>query len=57
MFGPTLLRTAEGSASLSSLVDTVHQTKAIELLVQYAKEVFGAVDDSDPLKATSPRYK
>ncbi|XP_063872353.1 rho GTPase-activating protein 45-like [Scylla paramamosain] len=30
VFGPTLLRTSEGSASLSSLVDTVHQTRAIE---------------------------
>ena len=27
VFGPTLLRTSEGSASLSSLVDTVHQVR------------------------------
>lgn len=40
VFGPTLLRTAEGSASLSSLVDTVHQTRAIQLLIEHANEVF-----------------
>nr|XP_027211306.1 rho GTPase-activating protein 29-like [Penaeus vannamei] len=40
VFGPTLLRTSEGSASLSSLVDTVHQTRAIELLITYAHEIF-----------------
>lgn len=44
VFGPTLLRTSEGSASLSSLVDTVHQTRAIELLITYAKDVFGPSD-------------
>ncbi|XP_043189725.1 rho GTPase-activating protein 45-like isoform X3 [Amphibalanus amphitrite] len=41
VFGPTLLRTAEGSASLSSLVDTVHQTRVIELLVSHVQEIFG----------------
>ncbi|XP_069955191.1 rho GTPase-activating protein 45 isoform X4 [Cherax quadricarinatus] len=41
VFGPTLLRTSEGSASLSSLVDTVHQTRAIELLIMFAYEIFG----------------
>ncbi|XP_071536568.1 rho GTPase-activating protein 45-like isoform X5 [Panulirus ornatus] len=41
VFGPTLLRTSEGSASLSSLVDTVHQTRAIELLIMFANEIFG----------------
>ena len=40
VFGPTLLRTAEGSASLSSLVDTVHQTRAIQLLIEHAHEIF-----------------
>ncbi|XP_047498622.1 suppressor protein SRP40-like isoform X2 [Penaeus chinensis] len=40
VFGPTLLRTSEGSASLSSLVDTVHQTRAIELLITFAHEIF-----------------
>lgn len=40
VFGPTLLRTSEGSASLSSLVDTVHQTRAIELLIMFANEIF-----------------
>merc|ERR1719186_102494 len=41
VFGPTLLRTSEGSASLSSLVDTVHQTRVVELLTKYATHVFG----------------
>jgi hypothetical protein len=41
VFGPTLLRTAEGSASLNSLVDTVHQTRAIELIIANAQEIFG----------------
>jgi len=41
VFGPTLLRTSDGSASLSSLVDTVHQTRVVELLTKYATLVFG----------------
>ncbi|XP_023712982.1 rho GTPase-activating protein 45 isoform X3 [Cryptotermes secundus] len=44
VFGPTLLRTAEGSASLNSLVDTVHQTRAIELMIANAQEIFGCQD-------------
>ena len=35
VFGPTLLKTTEGSASLSSLVDTVHQTRVVELLTRF----------------------
>lgn len=50
VFGPTLLRTAEGSASLSSLVDTVHQTRAIELLIMCVNEIFGP---QDPLQAAT----
>jgi len=41
VFGPTLLKTTEGSASLSSLVDTVHQTRVVELLTKHATTVFG----------------
>ena len=44
MFGPTLLKTTEGSASLSSLVDTVHQTRVVELLTKHASSIFGASD-------------
>lgn len=44
VFGPTLLRTAEGSASLNSLVDTVHQTRAIELMIANAQGIFGCQD-------------
>ena len=46
VFGPTLLRTSDGS-SLSSLVDTVHQTRAVELLITYANEVFGLAPKLD----------
>ena len=42
MFGPTLLKTTEGSASLSSLVDTVHQTRVVELLTRYQKYQFSS---------------
>ena len=41
VFGPTLMRTSEGSASLSSLVDTDHQTRAVELLTVHASAIFG----------------
>jgi len=41
VFGPTLLKTTEGSASLSSLVDTVHQTRVVELLTRHCVVVFG----------------
>ena len=41
VFGPTLLKTTEGSASLSSLVDTVHQTRVVELLTKYSDTIFG----------------
>ena len=44
VFGPTLLRTSEGSASLSSLVDTVHQTRVIELLIEHTDAIFGPAD-------------
>ncbi|KAM7287105.1 rho GTPase-activating protein 45 [Ixodes scapularis] len=47
MFGPTLLRTREGSASLSSLVDTVHQTRAIELLITYVDRIFEDPDANE----------
>ncbi|GFS13572.1 minor histocompatibility protein HA-1-like [Elysia marginata] len=45
VFGPTLLRPLEGSASLASLVDTPHQTRAIELLVTHAHVIFGPSED------------
>ena len=44
VFGPTLLKTTEGSASLSSLVDTVHQTRVVELLTKYSDTIFGPPD-------------
>ena len=54
VFGPTLLRTSEGSASLSSLVDTVHQTKVIELLIEHAETIFGPPDPAATCLLVSP---
>lgn len=42
VFGPTLLRTSDGGNSMSSLVDTVHQTRVIDLLITFSAEVFGS---------------
>ena len=47
VFGPTLLKTTEGSASLSSLVDTVHQTRVVELLTKHANNIFGSSESSE----------
>lgn len=33
VFGPTLLRPSEGPVNLDSLMDTAHQTRAVELLI------------------------
>ena len=33
VFGPTLLRSSEGPVNLDSLMDTAHQTRAVELLI------------------------
>ena len=41
VFGPTLLRTSEGGNPTSSFVDTVHQTRVIDLLITYSTEIFG----------------
>ena len=50
MFGPTLLKTTEGSASLSSLVDTVHQTRVVELLTKHANNIFGSHEsENEPI--------
>ncbi|ESP01321.1 hypothetical protein LOTGIDRAFT_230660 [Lottia gigantea] len=44
VFGPTLLKPHEGSASLATLVDTPHQTNAIEMLISSAQTIFGPAD-------------
>ncbi|EFX81497.1 hypothetical protein DAPPUDRAFT_242369 [Daphnia pulex] len=54
VFGPTLLRTTEDSATLSSLVDTVHQTKVIELLVRHAETIFGPPDPASTSLMVAP---
>ncbi|XP_074597974.1 rho GTPase-activating protein 45-like isoform X2 [Brevipalpus obovatus] len=40
VWGPTLLRSSE-TASLSSLVDTAHQARVVQLLITFADRVFG----------------
>ncbi|CAL1545224.1 unnamed protein product [Lymnaea stagnalis] len=57
VFGPTLLRPLEGSASLASLVDTPHQTRAIELLITYAHEIFGPSEDFQITPSQTPVEK
>lgn len=39
VFGPTLLRTND-SSSVFSLLDTVHQTRVVELTIALADEIF-----------------
>ena len=41
MFGPTLLRTSESPATLSSVVDTKEQVRVVELMAKYAWDIFG----------------
>ena len=41
MFGPTLLRTNESPATLSSVVDTKEQVRVVELMTKFAWDVFG----------------
>ncbi|XP_075218536.1 rho GTPase-activating protein 29-like isoform X3 [Lycorma delicatula] len=40
VFGPTLLRTSDGQSSINSLVDTVYQSRAIELIITWADQLF-----------------
>jgi hypothetical protein len=56
VFGPTLLRGSEGQSSLSSLVDTVHQTRLVELLIMYCYELFGGnlMEDADLFDSCDP---
>ena len=37
VFGPTLLRPSEGPVNLDSLIDTAHQTRAVELLIVHSQ--------------------
>ncbi|XP_076307112.1 rho GTPase-activating protein 45-like isoform X3 [Tachypleus tridentatus] len=48
VFGPNLLKTSEGNASLNSLLDTVYQARAIELLITYVDEIFGPPEVAYP---------
>ncbi|XP_067938057.1 rho GTPase-activating protein 45-like isoform X2 [Watersipora subatra] len=41
VFGPTLLRPSEGPVNLNSLIDTAHQTRAVELLIVNSTVLFG----------------
>ncbi|CAG5122062.1 unnamed protein product, partial [Candidula unifasciata] len=54
VFGPTLLRPLEGSTSLASLVDTPHQTRAIELLITHAHILFGPSENFPVTPSQTP---
>ncbi|XP_055956344.1 mucin-5AC-like [Patella vulgata] len=54
VFGPTLLKPYEGVASLASLVDTPHQTLAIEMLISSAQTIFGPADNYQIIHAETP---
>ena len=68
VFGPTLLRTSESPATLSSVVDTKEQVRVVELMAKFAWEIFGPeanvmprdMDRSSKLKVkreSSPRQE
>lgn len=40
VFGPTLLRTADGRSSINSLIDTIHLSRAIELTILWCDQLF-----------------
>ncbi|XP_053202961.1 rho GTPase-activating protein 45-like isoform X2 [Panonychus citri] len=54
VFGPTLLRSSEGD-SLSSLVDTGHQARVVQILITYVEKIFGPAPPS-PQPLTDPSY-
>lgn len=54
VFGPTLLRPLEGTASLASLVDTPHQTRTVELLINNAQSIFGPETDYELVPGETP---
>ncbi len=49
VFGPTLLRPSEGAASLSSLMDTAHQAKIVELLISHCQVAITLYQAPSPL--------
>lgn len=51
VFGPTLLRTSESPATLSSVVDTKEQVRVVELMAKYAWEIFGPEANVMPREA------
>ncbi|KAK3090367.1 hypothetical protein FSP39_011249, partial [Pinctada imbricata] len=54
VFGPTLLRPLEGTASLTSLVDTPHQTRAVELIIVNVHEILGPDREHELIPAETP---
>ena len=48
VFGPTLLKRNESIASLSTVMDTLHQARTVELLTIYVNEIFGPADHCLP---------
>ena len=55
MFGPTLLRTSESPATLSSVVDTKEQVRVVELMTKYAYEIFGS--EASQIPEGRPKYR
>lgn len=45
VFGPTLLRPLIDNASMTSLADSSHQTRVVELLIVHAEILFGPMED------------
>lgn len=44
VFGPTLMRTRNDANSISCLMDTIHQTRVVDLLITYSINLFGSND-------------
>lgn len=40
VFGPTLLRSNDDPSCMFSLMDTVHQTRVVEIIIALADEIF-----------------
>ena len=57
VFGPTLLRTSESPATLSSVVDTKEQVRVVELMTKYAHEIFGGEASKVPDRPSKLRHK
>jgi hypothetical protein len=48
VFGPTLLRRNEDTTSMTQVLETIHQARAVELLTIYVEAIFGPCDNLLP---------